>query len=307
VYVILKIESSLVMFFGDTRSEIQPLCHQKTINMKRIILTDEVTIEGPSFLGNNSRITFTPAGEPGWFMIVRGKNVKHKIPINHKIASCLKGRIQLSFGNVVINTWEHIGMLRFLGIDGVCVEIKYNESWPPYLGGAGSYYELISKHLKLTGDHLPQIKGSTNVLYKYKSGLKRYESYIENGETNILELDVFTEWHPFPIYNRMMVINEITQPFLLENVINSKPQGYPNSRFYLSKFISLFGWPNHNYIAWQKDFETDKDVAYAFWLHRVQDLLGGLSLASHTALPTGLVVSYNGGHEGDLYVVKNSF
>jgi hypothetical protein len=275
--------------------------------MKRKILTDEVTIEGPSFLGNKSRITFTPAEEPGWFMIVRGRNATHKIPINHKIASCLKGRIQLSFGDVAINTWEHIGMLRFLGIDGVCVEIKNNESWPPYLGGAGSYYEKISKHLKLTADHLPQIKGKANILYKYKNNPERSVSFVDNGKTNTLELDVSAKWHPFPFYTRTMVIDEITQWFLLENVINSKPQGYPKSRFYLSKFISFFGWPNHNYIAWPRDFDTDEDVAYAFWLHRIEDILGGLSLASHIALPTGLVISVNGGHEGDLYVVKNSF
>ncbi len=278
--------------------------------MKRVILTKQVDITGPNFFGFKSTIRFVPLDEPGWFLIKRDQNRKiiEKIPIDYRIASYLKGRINLKYENIAIPVWEHIGALRFSGIDCVGVEMLNGSKWPPYLGGAGLYYKKLSEpgNLKITNEEIPVINVKQDFSWMYSADSDRSVS-ISKGDSKRLVLDVSTQWKPFPRKTERLIIDQEIILFLIKVVFPSKPQGYPKSRFYFASLASFFGWPNLNYISWPNDYTINKIVSYDWWLHRVQDLLGDLSLADHLALPVGYVHSFDGGHLADLTVVKNSF
>lgn len=275
--------------------------------MKKMILTKTVDVVGHNFFGFKSTIRFVPLDEPGWFLIKRDKNgaIIKKIPINYKIAFCLKGRIQLKYEDLEINIWEHIGVLRFLGIDCVGVEMIRGSKWPPYLGGAGSYYKQLAKYLSITNEEIPIIKVKQDSSWMYSADSDR-SIYISKGDSQKLILDVSAKWKPFRRKTERLIINQEVITFLINCVFSAKPQGYPMSRFYFAKFASFLGWPNLNYISWANK-ENESDIPHFWWLHRVQDLLGGLSLADHFALPVGYVNSFDAGHLADVTVVKNSF
>ncbi|MFZ2072624.1 MAG: hypothetical protein WA101_01735 [Minisyncoccia bacterium] len=279
--------------------------------MNRRILTRDVTVPGPNFFGTKSSITFVPVEEPGWFLLVGEGEKLQKIPIDHRIASYCSGRIKISFNSTEINIWEHIGALRFLGIDGIGVKVPVGSKWPPYLGGAAAYYKELVPYIKTIDEKIPEIKIRGCSSWRDLSKIERIVFIAEtaNGsmQNRSLILDVSAQWKPFPEDHIWLNVGEESRDFLINEVFQSKPQGYPLSRYYAAKTASFFGWPNMKYISWANDFKSPEEFAHQCCLHRVQDFLGGLSLASHFALPKGSAYSLNGGHKGDLRVVKVGF
>ena len=270
--------------------------------IQRKILTKKVIVSGPNFFGFKSEITFIPIDEPGWFILEKDTNKEEiRIPIDYKIAKFSFNRIKLNSQNTTINAWEHIGMLRFLGIDGVGVRISNGNSWTPYLGGAGAYYKKFIPCLRATGELIPTIKPKKDSQWQY---LKEIERIVSIKVLDELILDVSAKWFPYAEYQKEILVNESILDFFTKEVLLAKPQGYPNYRYDIAKLLC---WKNLEHVAWAKEFKTYSEVSYRWWLHRIQDLLGDLSLVSHYALPTGKVYSKNGGHKGDLIVLKNSF
>ncbi len=271
--------------------------------MKKIQLTKAVTITGPSFLGYTSSITFTPSDQAGWFL----KTENGLIPIDHTIATHIPGNIKIESSKTTVKTWEHIGVLRFLGIDGIIISVPEKQKWPPYLGGAGAYYEKLIPYLRIQTNELPTMEVVKENKWKYKKRNGAYVYIEESGVYSALELFVDAKWKNMPRHHEYILINESRRQFLIDKILSSKPQGFPHSRYNVAKIASMFGWPNFKNVAWKKDFSSKDSVAYWWWLHRVQDLLGALSLCSHTDLPIGKVYSVNAGHEADLHVVKTAF
>jgi len=278
-----------------------------------MILTKEVTVFGPNLFGLKTGVNFVPLNEPGWFLIKRdkNKNIIKKAPIDYKIAFCLKGRIQLRHDGIIVNIWEHIGILRFLGIDEIGIEMVDGCKWPPYLGGASLYYQKLRPYLKVTRGYIPKVAVKNNFTWTYPNDSKRFVS-LKTRVNHELTLIISSQWKPFCRYEETLtlnsdMINEDFMDFLINKVLPSKPQGYPGYNYYAIKVFSILGWPNLKYISWPHDYCNTDKLSYDWWLHRVQDLLGDLSLVSHVALPIGQVCSYDGGHMADLMAIKGSF
>ena len=289
--------------------------------MKKMKLIETVTVTGPDFFGRNSSITFTPTATPGWYLETEDQSFiaypdgsschvgtsKKFCPIDHRIAQSKPLTIQISFGTTVVNNWEHIGVLRFMGIDGIKVSMPKGQKWPPYLGGAGAYYEKISRFLRIQKEELPTIDVKKENGWHYKKRVGSYVEIDEAGPDSLLRLNVIAEWKPLPKHSAEIIVDEKLRQFLIDKILPSKPQGFPFSRHSLAKVASRFGWPNIDNISWRKNFSKDEEVSYWWWLHRVQDLLGTLSLCSNTHLPIGKVLSKNAGHKADLIVIKKAF
>lgn len=268
--------------------------------MIRKKLIKEVTVPGKNFLRQKSSITFLPAGKPGWWL-----RTKHAgdVPIDHRIARHKEGRIQLCCGGTRLNVWEHIGALRFMGIDGVIVVV--HNSWPPFLGGMRGYRPyFLEKGVTVDDGVLPIIKPK-----KYE----RYESYNHILATTAISpseklvLNVQAKWGDLPWYSERLVVEEISNG-LWEDIWNSKPQGWPKGRSpFFTLLIRLFKNLNREEVAWIKDFPDEKSASYGWGLHRVQDILGCASLCSHIALPVMQYDSYLAGHKEDLIIHKQCF
>ena len=91
-------------------------------------------------------------------------------------------------------------------------------------------------------------------------------------------------------------------PRTLDGFFNAFTPGWPPYLYRVSQLAGLFGWPHHVHINWPNG--NGKTFVKNAVLHRVADILGGLSLAAHDGLPVGEFVSWKGGHKLDLEIIK---
>ncbi len=268
--------------------------------MIRKKLIKEITVTGKNFLRQESSITFLPAGRPGWWLRTKDKG---DVPIDHRIARHREGRIQLHCGGTTLNVWEHIGALRFMGIDGVVVVV--NNKWPPFLGGMRGYRPYFTqKGVTVDDGVLPTIKPKK---YDEYESFNHILSSTSISPSEKLVLRVKARWGDLPWYSEDLVIEELSDD-LWEKIWNSKPQGWHKGRsLFFTLLIRLFKNLNNEEVAWIKDFPDTQSASYGWGLHRVQDILGCASLCSHIALPIMLYGSYLAGHKEDLIIHKHCF
>lgn len=268
--------------------------------MIRKRLVKEITIEGRNLLRKKSSITFLPAGKPGWWLRTTNSG---DVPIDHRIAKHKEGRIQLCSGGVILNVWEHIGALRFMGIDGVIVVV--HDNWPPFLGGMRGYRPYFLKDGVTVEDGImPTIKP---VRYGEYESYNHMLSSTAISPSEKLILNVRAKWGDLPWYDQRLVMEELSED-LWEDIWDSKPQGWPKGRsLFFTLLIRLFKKLNRKEVAWIEDFPDKKSASYRWGLHRVQDILGCASLCSHIALPIMHYDSYLAGHKEDLIIHKQCF
>lgn len=271
------------------------------------ILTESVTITGKGFWGGASgllefprkeaQITFHPYDKAGWWW----KTKKYgDIPIDSSIAECGKSEITLRYKDEELHVWEHIGVLRFTGIDQVLIE---STPWPPYHGRAWELYEKILKEgkLKSTNEKFLFTSIEEEIVHFYKKGFR----YTMLSQTLYKEVDVsiFCQWGNLPMIQRRVSVT----PEFVEEIIQTHAQGYPSYRYPIAKLCARIGLFEHfDKVVWPKEYPSKKESALLFFEHRVADLLGALSLIDHERLPRLKVTTEFGGHKSDLMALKAS-
>lgn len=268
--------------------------------MIRKKLKKEVTIRGINIFLQNASITFLPAGKQGWYL----RTLTHgNVPIDHRIARHREARIQLHCGDTTLNIWEHIGALRFLGIDEVVVVV--HNKWPPFLGGMKGYYpEFLKEGVLEECGILPTIKP---LQYRDYETFNHVLASTKISPADTLELQVWARWGTLPWYKEHFVMEKIPLD-QWEEIWNSVPQGWLRGRnALLSLGVRLLKKNVSENIAWIKNFKTLEETSRAWGYHRVQDIFGCLSLCSHIALPAMQFNSYCAGHREDLVIVKECF
>lgn len=267
--------------------------------MIRKKLIEPVTVQGKNIFRQHSSITFLPAGKPGWYL----RTLAGDIPIDHRIARHREARIQLSHGGISPNIWEHIGPLRFTGVDEAIV-IPHN-NWPPFLGGMRGYLPEFLKSGKTVEDGiLPTI---SPLQYMRHESHNHLHAATEIIPANKLQLRIRARWGNLPWYDECLTIEELSADYW-ESIWDAKPQGWLKGRnIFFSAGIRLLKTVSKQDVAWMENFTSPEEIARQWGLHRVQDILGCLSLCSHTALPVMRFDSYCAGHKEDLAVVKKCF
>lgn len=267
--------------------------------MKRLILTKPIIIQGLDYWGRNSFIEFHPYGKNGWYWDT-GNGI---VPISYEIVERKTRRMTLCANGRQLNVYEHIGVLKFLGIDNILIK---SSKWPPYDGSAWIYYEAIRPNLKEEGlVSWVKIVGYTNES-RERNSLETCNELIESKSTKSygLLVEVKAGWKPLKTLRKSLVIFDGENPLL--EVLKIKAQGYP---FYLSYFnfiASILGLPVKNNITWLQN-NGPEETATLFLQHRILDLLGTMSLFDCKSLPSGKIVSEFGDHEIDLLILKKYF
>lgn len=300
-------------------------------------LVKEITVQGKNFWGLRSQLTFAPMphGEPGWFW--RPAPDENPVPIDVHCAAVQKRRISLAYqgerGTRYLHCYEHIGVLRFTGIDGVIVSVKgFPAGWPPHHGRALELWQAISLHCKDTEEGISWIlipDAETDESGTLARGLTGIDGFRSDGSTG------FTGLRPneagrlsivvhcdYPGINKGALYRCITHSSEtdekesarerletpdLKDCLAAYPIGFPKRLYYLSLLASIvLRWPHHNRTVWSQKHNYAETMELSL-LHRAGDLLGALSLVSHTALPALHAVSYLSGHEPDLDAVKQLY
>jgi hypothetical protein len=268
------------------------------MTIERNQLIDEVVIPGKDFLGRSSIITFTPHDQPGWWWDTRYHGF---VPIDHRIARYKKGRIQLAVPGEEINVWEHFGPLRLTGADGLAVRMDHN-SWGPYKT-AGEYELYFKGKLKSTGSTIPIVYPSVDYSnHSYNHLL----SEVQIKKSDHFSLTLVSQWEDLPMY-KDTIGNALYNESFKNQIFFAKTQALSHRKIPAYIAQKLFGWPHMHNVAWKKDFKSPTDASYGWWLHAVQDALGEISLASHTAIPVGSFMRIRANHKQMLDGVTYSF
>lgn len=294
--------------------------------IRRRRLEKEVKVEGKNFWGLRSRLTCTPTehGEPGWFW--RPAPDEDLVPIDVRCATVQKRRISLAYqgerGARYLHCYEHIGVLRFTGIDGVIISVKgFPAGWPPHYGRAFELWQAISRHCKDTEEGVPWIsipdatadddgrlvEGLTGIdgLWSDRSpGFTGLRPNSKEGRLTVLVRSDYPSVNRWTLYHSVANGYEELETPDLRDCLSAYTPGFPKRLYYVSLLARFFlRWPHHGRTVWSQKHDYAETINLWAW-HRECDLLGVISLVSHTALPALHAVSYLSGHEPDLDAVK---
>lgn len=265
--------------------------------MNPLRLAETVQIDGKDIFGCKAWIKFSPTNTPGWFW--RPHSQELPIPITADLVSHKSRRLVLRDKAFFFHIYEHVGCLRWTGLDGVILE---STPYPPFHGCAADIWEGLEPHCKQ--DTSREIAWFT-VTHPIKSN-------------HISDVDRYVIFHPHDAQQKpsLRITINVNYPGIgrkkydyklktrsLATVLASTTLGWPPWLYYLSRIgSSLRVWHHHNRINWPQE-HSPEEILERVVLHRMGDLLGALSLVNNEGLLAGHILSNCAGHEADAGLV----
>ncbi len=269
----------------------------KEETMKLFRLEKAVKVTGRDYFGRKAEITFTPTNphQPGFFWDCNPG--EKAIPISENLASTRSRQITLMHESRLLNVYEHIGVLRYAGIDGVKIA---SSQWPPFHGRPLELYDAIMEKTIPIQQSQQWITLTKRVQINYPGAMKRYTSLIPGGKPG-LKIIVACEYEGVGYQELRFSLPRDN----LKETFSAFAQGWPKWAYYPLRAAKFLGWPHLDHIEWSQKHKNDKAIEL-FCQHRLVDLLGGLSLLHPTKLFAGTVVSHCSGHWADVQATKKA-
>jgi hypothetical protein len=255
--------------------------------MKKRILTEEVVIEGPTFLGGTGRLILKPRSEPGWTWngrLISVADLKRR-----------RRRLRLEHDGEVLEIFEHIGPLAFAGFSSLAIE---GRGWPPYYGRALELLDAALDTSVETETELPVFSFDRPI-----PGMRDEGRYLEVNPSVHPELVVDIEIN-YPGLGYIRREFRFPDLQLLRKVSMAYTQGWPKWLKYPALAGHLMGWPHFHRITWPNGTKSELTLEQ-FSAHRCQDLLGALSLICPGGILAGRVHSHCAGHSEDMILLQN--
>ncbi|MFA6383535.1 MAG: hypothetical protein WCX17_03870 [Parcubacteria group bacterium] len=260
--------------------------------MKRLRLSKPVTVSGEDFFGRKAKITFYPCYNPGWHWMCGNE----LIPIASDLVVGDRRRITLGYKKHRLEIYEHIGAIRFTGLDYIAIQ---SSTWPPYFGRIAEYWEALKPHC---------VEGDGNIPWIIPRGQIRSTSYKDDSRFVEISPRLFGGLYAFVKVDMSEIGSEYViceLPGKLTDFFSAYTLGWPSWLYYPSTLADkILGWSHHERITWQNN-NAKEELLKKIALHRVGDLLGALSLISHVDLISGEVISHRGSHKLDVAIVKD--
>lgn len=261
-------------------------------------LSSPVVYTGRDYFGRNSSLTLEGGRKDGnWTW--------NGLHIDQSLAGCDTRRITLAEGKDRLTVYEHIGALRFGGLAGVRLT---GDPWPPYHARGHELWQLVKAKKQedtrydctfygLYGVHRP-------VRWTYPSnrgpGGKPAFTEILPAMEPVLKIEVVIDYKGLGRYENTFTLPD---PALFDRLCLARAQGWPSSYRKITSVARLLGWPHQDKVCWPGS-DTNEKIIEEFALHRVFDLLGGLSLLCRDGFFVGHVRSHYAGHLSDVMAVK---
>lgn len=267
--------------------------------MHRLMLERPVIIKGSDFFGREAILDINPSKVAGWML--QYTKCGYSVPIDHKIAEYRKRRITLSYDEIKVHVYEHLGVLRYMGIDGMV--IRPATAWLPYHGRPWEMWQVIKDACLEVNRKVSWCAVNKEIRYNHPAPGKGYTVIepLENVNDPFLEASITINFSGLGSYARRYSVNHLT----MERAMQVYTQGWPPWLKYLSRLVSYWplSWPHHEHINWSNG-QPAEIILPEFGLHRFVDLLGALSLTRWDRLLAGHVISVYGGHCTDLDFVR---
>jgi len=270
--------------------------------MKALHLSKPVAICGPNYFGPSSTITFSPHKESGWWWRMHDGSL---VAIDYKIASLNKRRITLESPRQRLEVWEHIGCLRFVGLDAIVIE---SDTWPPHFGHAGGLWEQLKPHVDEAGYHVPLCGVATDVAcMEHSATQNKSVTWCTVSNAHQLTIEVYINYKGLGEYRHNFTVNlNGDTERVFDQILHAPSQGWPMWLRPIQQTLNLAGLgPVWESVNWPQDCTSTSTALHLFALHRIQDILGAMSLVDAKRLPTGQVTSHCAGHRHDLAMIMN--
>lgn len=257
--------------------------------MHRYTLSDEVLVCGYDFWGRSTSVLFRPVDKPGWFWQTA---CGERVLIDHRIAQTKKNRIVLASGSERMHVYEHLGALRYLGLDGILVVPE--TSWLPYDGSAALFLDACKPKFQRSGT-----MRFVHAAAAFLANGNRHVSY-EATRTCGMTIEVGIDYPGIGAEHATYHAPHTS----LQKVLRTKTQGWPPYRRYAAQIASAFGWPHADSIVWPQEHDP-ATTRRLFAKHRALDILGALSLVGPPGtLLAGTYYSVRGGHALDVSLLQ---
>lgn len=270
--------------------------------MDRLTLQETVCHEGRDFFGRRAAIMLSPNTEnTGWVWDVEGRY----IPITPDIMVSKPRRIALQYAGHVFNEFEHIGILRAAGLQHVRIRLLTKHGWPPYDGGSFAFWQAVMPHVHKDGWLKPFLAQNGTYMLPIKRGNKQARFVEYYGDGNDRDILCMTGLVEFPrIQNGVYRFGHVYPQADLRPLVRARTLGWPPELYYLSKTVSMLGWPHHKRINWPQEA---KPAAVLDWIgrHRMLDALAILNFLAPTGTYlAGAFHSCKGNHATDVALVQ---
>lgn len=267
--------------------------------MLKLRLREPVMISGRDIFSRKAYIEFWPIGgiPNGWWWEYEEGEV---IPIDFTIAQNRARRIVLCHKNAVLDMWDHIGSLRFTGLDGIVIKIGPG-NYVPYFTNPMEYWNKLKDFCVSVCEDVKwfKIKNPVEINLDNQQGSIKVAP-IKN-EFEVLDVKImvnFPELEPAETSLFFPFQSELS----LEKIFSARTPGMPKWVFYLSR---IFWWPHHDKVLWPYNNGDDgygisKEIAN----HRLGDFLAAWSLLSHEGFVATRISSHMAGHREDIELLK---
>lgn len=283
------------MNYGQVEPWVLEIDHYFTASAVEILhLSKPISVEGRDYWGRPAKLTFYPNNQPGWFWLYD----KHEpsIQITAELLHSKLRRIALIYEKCKLECFEHIGVLRWLGLDGITIE---SSSWPPYHGRSIELWHALKPAFQPTGEYLSWFEPKKESC-GFKEGDKSKYTRIKPDDDG-LKVSIICQ---FPgIGMEEISFESPADRRLLEISLEARALGWPLWTYHISRLASLIWWPHHNCITWLQELGPDETLRLTT-LHRLLDLLGPLSIAHPTGLIAANIESSMSGHSADVEAIK---
>jgi hypothetical protein len=261
--------------------------------MKLLRLNTPVTITGPDFFGRDSLITFQPTRphKPGFHW--KYDPSKPAICISEEIASTEKRRVVLKHDGHELNVWEHIATLRWSGLDGIEI---ISPAWPPYHGRTRELYRSLDEYMVRTDNEMRWCSVNEEIFVSCPDSHNRY-TWLIPSEKPQLDVRIICDYPGLGKHELQWSWPENLMP-----AFSTHTQGWPKWWYYPAKLAGIFSWPHANKTTWPQDHKNGAIEKFA--LHRLLDLLGGITLIHPSRFFAGTIISHCSGHWADIKAVK---
>ena len=266
--------------------------------MHALHLRRSVTITGTDYFNRPASISFHPYDKAGWFWKTKDSGIQ---PITPDLLQYRKRRLSLIYGKDELTVFEHIGALRFTGLDGILIE---SSPWPPYHGRTLELWEALNPHCKDGGKALRWYTPIHPVRCDCAGNPKRFTKIVPSQNKCLTAL-VAIDYPDLGEIELCHGFDGLGDASTLESIFAAKSQGWPMWLYHPSRVLQWFPRrPPHKMMTWPQE-HAPHEALRLFSEHRLLDMLGGISvLVPPGGMLAGNIVSMRSGHHGDMRVVS---
>lgn len=257
--------------------------------MNRYVLEQEVHICGRDFFGREASVILRPTREKGWYWQADNEVV----PLSPAILTRKWRRLALTHKGAELNVFEHLGALRFTGLDNVLIVSATN--WLPHDGSAAIFWDACKPHVRSAGTLVGQ-QMTPQQRFEGDRSL-RYSHYC--GEVLVVHVAV-----DYPSLGQGKAYGAFPSIAEFESIASVRTQGWPRWSRNAAIVAGWCGWPHRHNSVWPQEHPA-ADTSRHFAQHRMIDLLGALSVACPPGgMMTGAIRSRCAGHALDAAFVR---